>query len=140
MGIRNTIAGLVAATGLVAGAAFAAPTAGAQESAPEPAPSTSLAEVLLSDGDTFDRNSYDFDIVTQAVLAVLAEKPDSPVGLLTRGDVPLTAFVPNDRAFWALVGDLTGKLAAVDVAQVRDAFRRRISAPAGIAVIVGGNG
>ena len=35
---------------------------------------------------------------------------------------------------------LTGKLAAVDVAQVRDAFRRRISAPAGIAVIVGGNG
>ena len=109
MGIRNTIAGLVAATGLVAGAAFAAPTAGAQESAPEPARSTSLAEVLLSDGDTFDRNSYDFDIVTQAVLAVLAEKPDSPVGLLTRGDVPLTAFVPNDRAFWALVGDLTGK-------------------------------
>ena len=35
---------------------------------------------------------------------------------------------------------LTTKLAAVDVAQVRDAFSRRISAPAGIAVIVGGNG
>jgi len=35
---------------------------------------------------------------------------------------------------------ITGKLAAVDVEQVRDAFSRRISAPAGIAVIVGGNG
>ena len=35
---------------------------------------------------------------------------------------------------------IAGKLAAVDVAQVRDAFSRRISAPAGIAVIVGGSG
>ncbi len=35
---------------------------------------------------------------------------------------------------------LTTKLAAVDVEQVRDAFSRRIHAPAGIAVIVGGNG
>lgn len=33
---------------------------------------------------------------------------------------------------------LPGKLAAVTVEQVRDAFRRRISGPAGIAVIVGG--
>ena len=35
---------------------------------------------------------------------------------------------------------ITGKLAAVDVEQVRDAFSRRISEPAGIAVIVGGSG
>ncbi|MGB5493773.1 MAG: pitrilysin family protein [Sedimenticolaceae bacterium] len=35
---------------------------------------------------------------------------------------------------------LPGKLAAVDVAQVRDAFARRINAPGGIAVIVGGSG
>jgi zinc protease len=35
---------------------------------------------------------------------------------------------------------ITGKLAAVDVEQVRDAFSRRIRAPAGIAVIVGGSG
>jgi len=34
---------------------------------------------------------------------------------------------------------LTDKLAAVDVEQVRDAFSRRISGTAGIAVIVGGN-
>ncbi len=114
MGFRKKLTGLVAATGLLAGAAAVAPAVGAQE---EPAPPleaaqdapTSLAEVLLSDGDTFDRNSYDFDIVTQAVLAVLEAKPDSPVALLTDGNAALTAFVPNDRAFWALVGDLTGK-------------------------------
>jgi zinc protease len=35
---------------------------------------------------------------------------------------------------------LTGKLAAVSAAQVRDAFSRRIGGPAGIAVVVGGNG
>jgi len=35
---------------------------------------------------------------------------------------------------------ITEKLAAVDVEQVRDAFSRRVSGPAGIAVIVGGNG
>ncbi|MEZ5350721.1 MAG: hypothetical protein R2714_16205 [Microthrixaceae bacterium] len=39
--------------------------------------------MLLSDGDEFDRDAYDFDIATQAVLAVLEAKPDSPVGLLT---------------------------------------------------------
>lgn len=108
MGFRHKITGLVAATGLLAGAALAAPAVGADETpAPDDAP-TSLAEILLSDGDTFDHNSYDFDIVTQAVLAVLAEKPDSPVGVLTDGNVALTAFVPNDRAFWSLVGDVTG--------------------------------
>lgn len=106
MRLKQKFTGLVAATGLLAGAAVATPSAGAQE--PEPAP-TSLAEVLLADGDTFDRNAYDFDIATQAVLAVLEAKPDSPVGLLTDGNAALTAFVPNDRAFWALAGDLTGK-------------------------------
>ena len=85
----------------------AAPVAGAQE--PEAPAPTSLAEVLLADGDEFDRNAYDFDIVTQAVLAVLAEKPESPVGVLLDGETPVTAFIPNDRAFWTLVGDLTGK-------------------------------
>lgn len=83
-----------------------APVVAAEDEPPAP---TSLAEVLLSDGDTFDRNAYDFDIVTQAVLAVLAEKPDSPVSVLLDGETAVTAFIPNDRAFWALVGDLTGK-------------------------------
>jgi len=69
----------------------------------------SLADVLLADGNRFDSNWYDYDIVTEAVLAVLAAKPDSPVRLLTQGDVPLTAFIPNDRAFQVLAADLTGR-------------------------------
>lgn len=69
----------------------------------------SLAAVLTSDGNKFDHNWYDYDIVTEAVLAVLKAKPKSPVGVLANGNVALTAFIPNDRAFQALVKDLSGK-------------------------------
>ena len=69
---------------------------------------TPLAALLLADGDTFDHNPYDYDILTQAALAVLAAKPDSAVGVLTDGTVPLTAFLPTDRAFKRTVKDLTG--------------------------------
>ena len=69
----------------------------------------SLAKVLTSDDNKFDRNSNDFDVTTEAVLAVLAAKPDSPVKVLTDGSVRLTAFVPTDRAFRRLVRSLTGK-------------------------------
>ena len=72
---------------------------------------TSLASVLTADGNQFDRDWYDYDIVTEAVLAVIAADADanSPVRLLTDGSVPLTAFIPNDRAFQVLVKDLTGQ-------------------------------
>ncbi len=69
----------------------------------------SLVEVLGADGTKLDRNWNDFDIVEKAAFAVLAEKPDSLVGVLATGDVKLTAFVPTDRAFRRLVHDLTGK-------------------------------
>ena len=69
----------------------------------------SLATVLAADGDTFDRNWSDYDVLTQAVGAVLAAKPSSPVSVLADGTVPLTAFLPNDRAFQLLAADLTGK-------------------------------
>lgn len=69
----------------------------------------SLAAVLTSDGNQFDKNSGDFDILTEAVLAVLGNNPDSPVKVLTDGTVPLTVFAPTDAAFRALVRDLTGK-------------------------------
>ena len=69
----------------------------------------SLAAVLTSDGNQFDKNWYDYDIVTEAVLAVLAAKPSSAVAVLADGSVPLTAFLPNDRAFQVLVHDLTHK-------------------------------
>ena len=67
MRLRRTTASLVAAAAVATGAVAAAPAANAS------APGTnSLANVLLSDGDTFDDNRNDFDIVTQAALAVLA--------------------------------------------------------------------
>ena len=69
----------------------------------------SLASVLTSDNNKFDKNAKDYDILTEAVLAVLAEKPDSDVSVLTDGKVKLTAFAPNDSAFRKLVKDLTGK-------------------------------
>ena len=95
--------GVIATTlGLATTAAIAvAPAASADTG------TRSLAAVLTSDGNRFDRNWYDYDIVTEAVLAVLAAKPTSPVGLLTDGTVPLTAFIPNDRAFQVLAYDLT---------------------------------
>ncbi len=100
LGVTAAVLGLAAAT--------VAPAASASASTPAPLGTRSLATVLLSDGNKFDRNWHDYDIVTEAVLAVLAAKPSSPVGLLTDGTVPLTAFLPNDRAFQVLVRDLTG--------------------------------
>lgn len=74
-----------------------------------PPPSQTLAEILLSDsaGDDangFDKNSKDFDIVTQAVLLY----PDL-VAAVSNPDLKLTVFLPNDGAFRKLVKDLTGQ-------------------------------
>lgn len=87
-------------------ATTAAPTASA---APASLGNTSLASVLTSDGNRFDHNWGDYDIVTEAALAVLAAKPDSPVKVLTQGDTALTAFIPNDRAFRRLWHDVSGR-------------------------------
>ena len=101
------------AGGMAAPAAVAAPASSSKASTTTTTKALgnrSLASVLQANGGgTFDRNWYDYDILTQAVLAVLKAKPDSPVGLLTKGDVALTAFLPNDRAFQVLTADLTHK-------------------------------
>lgn len=68
----------------------------------------SLATVLAADGSGFDKNFRDFDILDNAVAAVLAEKPNSPVAVLAKGRTRLTAFAPTDGAFRRLVTDLTG--------------------------------
>ncbi len=70
---------------------------------------TSLAEVLTSDGNQFDKNAGDFDILTEAALAVVAAKPESPVALIADGSQRLTVFAPTDQAFRLLAKDLTGK-------------------------------
>jgi uncharacterized surface protein with fasciclin (FAS1) repeats len=73
-----------------------------------PKGTTSLATVLSKDGSGFDRNPYDYDILDNAVTAVLTAKPDSAVAVLADGTVPLTAFLPNDRAFLRLAQDVLG--------------------------------
>lgn len=101
--MRKTVAGIAAASALALAAGAVAPAAMAADG------NKSLASVLTASTPKFDKNWKDYDIVTAAVLAVLEAKPSSPVGLLADGDVALTAFIPNDRAFQTLVKDLTGK-------------------------------
>jgi uncharacterized surface protein with fasciclin (FAS1) repeats len=99
--VRRVGAGLLAtalATGITAAPAEAKPLG-----------ERSLATVLTSDGNKFDRNKRDFDIATEAVLAVLKADKNSAVGVLADGSQRLTAFVPRDAAFRRLVEDLTGK-------------------------------
>lgn len=69
----------------------------------------SIAALLTSDGNKFDGNAKDFDIVTEAALAVVAAKPDTPVALLADGTKRATVFAPTDQAFRLLAKDLTGK-------------------------------
>ncbi|HQR25767.1 MAG TPA: fasciclin domain-containing protein [Nocardioides sp.] len=109
MRIRS-LAATVATTALLAGAAVAPAQAAFAQSSPahKPLGNKSLATVLTSDGNKFDKNWRDYDIVTEAALAVLAAKPDSPVGVLTKGKVKLTAFIPNDWSFRKLTTELTG--------------------------------
>jgi len=92
---------------LVAGALAVgtAPTASAHTSS---SGNRSLAKVLAKDGGGFDRNGNDFDVVDNAVRAVLEAKPNSAVRVLADGKTPVTAFLPTDRAFRLLVKDLTG--------------------------------
>ena len=104
--LRRTVA-VSSALALAATGALAAagPSSAAQGN-------RSLAKVLTSDGNQFDRKGGDYDIVTEAVLAVLKDDPNSAVGLLTKGGQRATAFIPNDQAFRYLVYDLTGKWVA----------------------------
>ena len=94
---------------VVAVAAVGATVVAAPASASSPPTGErSLATVLAADGNRFDRNWNDFDILDKAVTTVLTAKPDSPVKVLADGSQPLTAFLPTDRAFRRLVTDLTG--------------------------------
>jgi uncharacterized surface protein with fasciclin (FAS1) repeats len=106
MSLHSRLTALAVACGLVAAPlALAAPAAQATPG------TTSLAEVLLADTNkngepTFDSKGRDFDILTAAVLAVLANDPYSPVSVLADGDVRLTAFIPTDAGFARTAKDL----------------------------------
>ena len=126
------LAGALAIPAAVAAPAATLGSAGSTTSAATtttPLGTRSLAAVLTADGNRFDRNWHDYDIVTEAVLAVLAAKPDSPVGLLTKGNVPLTAFIPDDRAFQVLAADLTGRWYGTE-SQVFDALKKAVGVDA----------
>lgn len=92
----------------VTGTALVATTAPAQSAQKAPG-TTSLATVLAADGNKFDKNWNDFDILEKAVRAVLKANPNSSVTALADGNQALTAFAPTDRAFRLLAEDLTGK-------------------------------
>jgi hypothetical protein len=112
MRISRRLGVLLAGAGLAGAAVVCAPAATAHSGGTGGTGGTgerSLAALLTADGNRFDRNGRDYDVVTEAVLAVLAAKPSSPVGVLADGSVPLTAFLPDDRAFRLLVKDLTGR-------------------------------
>ncbi|MCM4077942.1 fasciclin domain-containing protein [Paractinoplanes hotanensis] len=97
-------AAAVATAAIVASALSAAPAAAHGKT--KPLGTKSLAAVLTADKSGFDRNGYDYDILTAAVLAVLKAKPSSPVKVLADGKTAVTAFIPNDRAFQKLVADI----------------------------------
>ena len=98
--------GATALTGVTAAQAkpAAAPTPAATATGTKP-----LASVVAPYATTWNTNWGDYNVVTHAVFAVLKAKPTSKVGVLAKGDVALTAFLPNDRAFQILVKQLTGK-------------------------------
>ena len=113
--IRSTSVLAAAALGA---AALVAPLTTASAEA-KTAGHRSLAAVLAQDGNHFDHNWSDFDILDKAVHAVLKAKPNSPVGVLADGHKRVTAFLPTDRAFRLLVTDLTGKRPATERATYR---------------------
>jgi len=103
--MKRRVPAILAASALALGAVQATAPAASARAAGE----DSLAGLLTSDGNTFDKNKTDFDIVTEAALAVVGAKPDSPVALLADGSKRLTVFAPTDEAFRLLAKDLTGK-------------------------------
>lgn len=80
----------------------------------------SLAEVLDISNAAFDRDWENYDILTAAINAVLAAKPNSAVGALANGSTELTAFIPNDRAFRRLVINITGKVRVLESSVFND--------------------
>ena len=90
---------MVAAASAVLLSTAAAVPAGAVTS-----PAPTLADVLDAQGGRPDSNWYDFDLLAAGVDAAgLSEALDDPAA-------DLTVFLPNDRAFQALVADLYGPL------------------------------
>ena len=97
--LARAIPTFLAATVAVAALGTTAFVAPAGASTP---PGPTLADILDAQGGGTDRNWYDFDILAAGVDAAgLSSALDDP-------SANLTVFIPNDRAFQALVADLFG--------------------------------
>ena len=68
-----------------------------------------LTEVLNLSRAGFDDDLGDYDIFTYLFMEVWGAKPLSAVGVISDGYVPLTAFIPTDRAFRKLTTAITCK-------------------------------
>ncbi len=102
------LARAVAALAIALSASLALAVPASAQAPAAPTGERSLATVLAADGNGFDRNPLDFDILDKAVTTVLAAKPGSAVGVLADGSTALTAFLPTDQAFRSLAFELTG--------------------------------
>ena len=69
-----------------------------------------LTEVLNLSRAGFDDDLGDYDIFTYLFMDVWGAKPLSAVGVISDGYMPLTAFIPTDRAFRKLTTAITGKV------------------------------
>lgn len=67
-----------------------------------------ISTVIGVEDFAFDSDLSDFDIFTFLTLDVLGKRPNSRLWRMADGTVPMTAFVPTDRAFKKLVKALTG--------------------------------
>lgn len=98
MKIRKLATAAVALT-LAGSIAIVSPAAAGSDDKPT---GPTLGEILDAQGGGTDRNWYDFDILAAGVdVAGLADTLDTP-------GLDVTVFIPNDRAFQALVADLFG--------------------------------
>lgn len=94
---------------------------------------TSLLEVLHEDTsgpERRDADSRDFDLVTVAVDRVLERDPGSPVSVLADPTQPVTAFLPDDGAFMALLEERYDRRIPNEVVAAQR-LRSRAQLPAG---------
>ena len=110
MKLRTRLAAAAASAALVAGAGLAAaPSASANSDTTILSVVNSVDRYTSTEKDGLDRfrwdqrNWYDFDILTAAVVA-----DGTLVEAVTAASTAVTLFAPNDRAFQLLAKDLTG--------------------------------
>lgn len=108
--LRRTIAGIIASAAVAAPLAIAAPAQASQDSTILDAVTAADRYTTSENDNGLDRfrwnqrNWYDYDILTAAVVA-----DGTLLDAVTDPTTAVTLFAPNDRAFQLLAKDLTGR-------------------------------